>query len=183
MRKNLKMTVAAVERLEAVLAGLSDIRQAKLAYAVAKNRASAREILSAVREALMPSHDAMAFEKAREDLLVKHARKDAGGNAVRLPVPDRPNLYQYIIADKVAFEADLTALREEHSAGVASAEDLEKRRTEILSEQETIAIHTLSIDDLKPDEAGDLPITAGQLSVLLELGVVLDGERLKKVKG
>jgi len=170
MTISVERSVTELFALEQLLKTLGTVRQAKLAYMVAKNKVAISPTLTAIRETLKPSPKIMEFEQARERLLEEHARKDARGRAIKTPLSE--TVWQYSLVDEAAYTAALEVLKGHHPEGVKDAQELEERRIQLNTERETVVLHRISMADIKEDADGNLPISADRLGELLSIGLI-----------
>lgn len=169
------LSLKQIEGLHALLTSLGDVRQAKLAYTIAKNKSHLKKCLDIFQEAVKPTPEMMSFEKARQQLLEEHAEKDPKTKrAMRTPVPGGPGLWQYTLKDEGAYQEAFDALKLEHEHGVRDIVDLEERRQQLLEEKEAVQLHTVKYAELKEDDKGNLPVNSSQLGALLEAGIIIE---------
>lgn len=174
MRCELEMTIEQLQSLNMVLTKIGDVKQAKLAYMIAKNKSIIKVSLDAFKEALKPSEEAIAYERAREKLLVECVKKDKKGEPIRVPVKGMVGAWQYMIEDEESFKDKIDELQKEHVKGVKDINDLEELRKQLLSESEEVSLHYIKISDIKEDENGNFPISADHLGSLISMGLVID---------
>lgn len=172
MRVEVEKTVLELQELDGLLNTLGEVTQAKLAYMVAKNKAAIKPFLEAFREALKPSQALIEYERGREQLLEKHARRDPKGNAIKVPL--QGGAWQYVLESEAKYAEAFAAYKEEHAAAVTELGDLEERRKQLIEEREKVTLHTMCYADLKEDEAGNLPISAAHLSGLISDGLITE---------
>lgn len=174
MRREFEKTIRDLQSIEILLNEIGNTRQAKLVYMIAKNKSIIKISMDAFHNALKPSVEAISYEKEREKLLIEHAKKDSKGNAIRIPIPNVHNMWQFVLENEAKYIEELEILREEHSEGVKDIEEIENVRKQLLAESEEISLYCINIDDLKEDSDGNLPISAIHLSSLISFGLVVD---------
>jgi len=174
MPKNVELDLKRIDMLFNLLTSLGSVQQAKLSYAIAKNKNHLKTFLEAYQEAIKPPQTVLDFEKARQKLLEGSAEKDSKGKPKKVPVPGRTGVWQYILANEDDYQDALEALKLEHEQGVHALEELEAKQKQLLEEPETVSLHQVKYSDLKEDAQGNLPISASQLSDLLEAGIIIE---------
>lgn len=169
------MDVRKIETLFNLLSSLGTVQQAKLAYAIAKNKNYIKGFLVAYQEAVKPTPAVLEFEKARQQLLEEHADKDPNtGKAIKAPVPGRTGLWQYALKNETEYQVALERLKKDHEQGVKDVADLEMKQQQLMEVVEVVTLHQVKYSDLKEDDRGNLPISASQLSDLLEAGIIIE---------
>lgn len=174
MRREFEKTIEELQFIDNILGEIGDVRQAKLAYMIAKNKSVIKTSLDAFREALKPSTEAVSFEKSREKLLSEYAKKDKSGNSIKIPVKGITGVWQFVLEDEEKYKKEFDKLKVNHEQGVKDIEELEERRKQLLTELEEISLYCIDINDLKEDENGNIPISAIHLSQLISFGIVDD---------
>jgi hypothetical protein len=136
-----------------ILSGLNELSNAKgvkFAYAVLKNKKAIEKELEILEELKKPSEKEQEFEKKREGLCIKYAKKDENGNA---KIKDN----QYIIEDNDKLQEDFKKLVEDNKNLEQEKVKKQKELNSLLEEEVDIDLYKIKQDNL-PNE-----ITANQL--------------------
>lgn len=174
---DVQMKVERLLELDEVLAQLGHVTQAKLAYAVARNVVSVKAALATFREKVKPTEAMAQFEKDREALLQKHARKDSAGKPIWMPIEEGGRkVRSYDVPDMDALTVDIENLRAESTQMLKEEQEREALRKELLEMPETVSLYTIPFDALREDSDGNLPVAAHMLGLLVGFGIIADAQ-------
>lgn len=127
-------------------------RGVKFAYTIARNINSLKPIVESIDKSLAIPKEFAEYDKARLELAKKYADKDEAGKPL---VKEN----QFIITDKVAFEAEIDALQEKHKEVIeARAKQLDEYK--VLQDEE-LEVEVFTIPHvLLPNDISTKELTA-----------------------
>ena len=120
---------------------LGDLTGVKFAYGISKNINILKPEVDALQEASKPSDEFTAYEKLREELLKKHAKKDKD---------DKPVIVDnsYVLADQKGFDVGFKKIQKEHKKAIddrqAQVDEVEK----LLKEKVEVKLHMIKTEDV-----------------------------------
>jgi hypothetical protein len=156
-----------VLEIDAALGALAQhAKGVKLAYAIAKNRASLRGEVEAIREADKPTAEFLTYEERRIAAAKAHAKKDAQGEPVIAG-------NAYVLEDQAAFDATLGAIRQQHAEAIAAREAQLVELGKLLDDAVEVALHRVKLEAIEAPGAIAEDVAIADLLVPL-VGTVID---------
>lgn len=132
----------------------------KAGYAIAKNRKLIEEEIEALESTIKTKDNLNEYNKARIELLEKHAQKDEKGNSI---TEIKGNESHYILKDEKAFEKEFEKLKETHKQAIKDREKQIEDFNKLMQEKANITLFNITEDQI-PETA-----TANEVYVLLKL--------------
>lgn len=130
-----------------------DAKGLKFAYALQKNIRLMKQEIKRIFDLMMPSEEYAEYDREREQLAHKHAKKDKKGKVV---IKDE----KYVIADQKKFEKELKALQKKYEKPFAEQAAKEATFNDMLDQECTIKFHKIEEKSL-PDN-----ISTRQLDII-----------------
>lgn len=138
------MKTQEVLKLNATLETLSNLKGAKFAYAIAKNKEFIKTEIEALKEATKPSEEFEKYNKARIELAENHADKDEDGKSVI-------EGNQYKITDMDKFNKEHDKLKEEYKEALEAHKKQQDEFNALLEEETKLELQMIKIEDIPQD--------------------------------
>ena len=137
------------------LNAVGHLRGVKFSYGIAKNIFLLKTEIDALKKAIEPSSEFIAYDKLRVELAVKYAKKEN----------DKPIIQnnEYIIEDRVAFDKAFENFKKEHKAVIDEREKQINEYKEFLKEDIKLTLFRVKLADIPKD------ISASELSGIISI--------------
>ena len=130
------------------LNAVGDYKGIKFAYAVAKTLRLVDSEIADLQKSNTWSDEYKEFEKQRQELVMKHAKKDDKGNPITFQSGGTVKAH---IDDVDACNAAVDELKEKHAEAVKEQEDKDKEFEKFLEEPAEVKVHTVPEDIVPKD--------------------------------
>lgn len=116
----------------------------KLCFLLGKLDSLCRPVIDAWEKAQQPTEEFKAYDKARQELVLKYARKDPDGKPIVLP--GRNGRVDIPTDDIPELEAKMTILRTEHATALEQQANRLQELNELLKEEEELEMKPIPLD-------------------------------------
>jgi len=159
--------------LREVLVPFQNVHNVKIAWMVAQNLHKIEEHIKILQEMLKMPPALEAYEKERESLAVKHAKKDKVGNPMTYEDASQPSGRAYDIADLDAYARELDPIIAEHAQAQEDRKTLNQKKFDLLREDVDFEPYVLSVENTKiKSDSDDSVFDARTMLILLHCGIL-----------